>query len=67
MSTDMVNLFEHLRETHHGLATFIFASSMFVIVVSVIGFFYFRHQDRAKREQRREERRAKRRRGHQKR
>ena len=67
MKTDMVSLFEHLKETHSGLALFIFGSSIFVIVVSLIALIYFLRQDRAKREQRREERRARRRRGHQKR
>lgn len=70
-SSAMVKLFEHLREKHPGLATYIFGSSVFVIVVSLILLIYFLRQDRAKKQQRREERietrRQQRRRGRQKR
>ncbi|WP_343623376.1 hypothetical protein [Roseateles puraquae] len=59
----MVTLFEHLKDKHHGLAYFIFLSSLAVVVISVILGIYFVRQDRAKKQARREERRERRRRG----
>lgn len=44
----MLNLFEHLRERHPGLATYIFGTSVAVIVISLLLLIYFLRQDRAK-------------------
>jgi hypothetical protein len=32
----MVTLLEHLKEKHHGLANFIFLSSLAVVIISVL-------------------------------
>lgn len=53
----MLTFFEHLRERHPAMATYIFGGSIAVIIISLVMLIYFLRQDRVKKEQRREQRR----------